>query len=399
MGSPPTLHPTSSSERIQALDFLRGVAILGILIMNIQYFSMPTAAYMNPTVYGDLTGINKWVWILSHLFADQKFMTIFSILFGAGIVLVTQRAEDRTGRSKGLHYRRTLWLLLIGLIHAHLIWHGDILVSYALCALLAYLFRKKSPRTLMIIGTIVVMIPVLMYLGSGYSMQYWPAESIEQALKGWNPSQDIIDEEIAALTGTWLESIKFGSMKAFGLETFVFLIFTFWRAGGLMLIGMALYKMGVLTAKRMGSWYLKRMLIAYGIGFTLVIIGIVNNWQAGFSFEYSMFYGSLFNYTGSLLVGFGHICLVMLIAKSNTLKWLKDRLAAVGQMALTNYIAQSVICTTIFYGFGFGLFGSVERIGQVGIVLAVWLVIFLWSRPWLDRFRFGPLEWMWSTLR
>ena len=128
----PTLQPTVQQERIQSLDVLRGFAILGILIMNVQSFAMPGAAYLNPMAYGDLTGPNKWVWILSHLFADQKFMTIFSILFGAGVVLFSESAEKKLGKSAGLHYRRTFWLLLIGLFHAHIIWYGDILVSYAL---------------------------------------------------------------------------------------------------------------------------------------------------------------------------------------------------------------------------------------------------------------------------
>ena len=112
-----SLHPTLGKERIQSLDILRGIAILGILIMNIQSFAMPSSAYLNPASFGDLEGINYWVWVISHVFADQKFMTIFSILFGAGIVLVTQKAEQREGKSAKLHYKRTFWLLVIGLLH------------------------------------------------------------------------------------------------------------------------------------------------------------------------------------------------------------------------------------------------------------------------------------------
>ena len=111
-----TIQPVQSKERIQALDFLRGFALLGILIMNIQLFAMPMAAYLNPTSFGDFNGINKAVWMFGHLFADEKFITIFSILFGAGVLLMTQRAEARSGRSAALHYRRTFWLLVIGLL-------------------------------------------------------------------------------------------------------------------------------------------------------------------------------------------------------------------------------------------------------------------------------------------
>ena len=140
-----SLTPTQVHERIQSLDIIRGIAILGILIMNIQSFSMPGSAYSNPMAFGDLNGINKWVWIISHVFADMKFMNIFSILFGAGIILVTSKSEMKTGKSAVLHYKRTIWLLIIGLFHAHLIWYGDILVTYALCLSLIHISEPTRP--------------------------------------------------------------------------------------------------------------------------------------------------------------------------------------------------------------------------------------------------------------
>jgi uncharacterized protein len=140
--------PTNINERFGSLDLLRGIAVLGILIMNIQSYSMISAAYINPTAYGDFTGLNKWIWILSHLFADQKFMTIFSILFGTGVILFTDRLTSKGDSSLGLHYRRTFWLLIIGMIHAYLFWYGDILVPYAVCAL----FIRKDRMELKIAG-------------------------------------------------------------------------------------------------------------------------------------------------------------------------------------------------------------------------------------------------------
>ena len=160
--------PVTASERIQSLDLLRGFAVLGILIMNIQSFAMIQAAYINPTAYGDLTGINKLVWILSHLFADQKFMSIFSILFGAGVLLFTMRAEDKGFRSGRLHYRRSLWLILIGMVHAYLLWYGDILVTYGLCALLAYVFRKVRPKRLLITALAIIAVPSLLINNSEF---------------------------------------------------------------------------------------------------------------------------------------------------------------------------------------------------------------------------------------
>ena len=145
-----TTAPVAPEERIISLDVLRGFAVLGILIMNIQSFSMIMSAYVNPTAYGDLSGLNRLVWTLSHIVADHKFMTIFSILYGAGIVLLTRRAEERGENPGGLHYRRTIWLIIFGLIHAYVFWYGDILFKYGVCALFAFFFRNLQPRRLLI---------------------------------------------------------------------------------------------------------------------------------------------------------------------------------------------------------------------------------------------------------
>jgi len=392
------VHPVYKKDRIVSLDILRGIAILGILIMNIQSFSMPGAAYLNPMAYGDMTGINKWVWILSHVFGDQKFMTIFSILFGAGVVLFTENAERKSGRSAGLHYRRTFWLLLIGLIHAHLIWYGDILVAYAICGFIVYLFRKVNPKVLLILGILMIAIHTLIYLFFGLSMGFWPSDAIADTQESWLPGAETLQKEITAYTGTFSQQLSQRSNSAFFLETFVFLTTIIWRAGGLMLVGMGFYKWGILSAKKSKVFYRKGVIISWIIGLPIVIYGIVLNYANNWSMEYSMFLGSQFNYWGSLFVSFGFICLVMLLVKSDGLQGIKDRLAAVGRMALSNYLMQSIICVFIFYGIGFGLFGSVERIWQLIIVLGVWLVQFLWSLPWLQHYNFGPFEWFWRSL-
>ena len=146
------ISPISTENRIISLDILRGFAILGILIMNIQSFSMITAAYVNPTAYGDLTGINKWTWIISHIIADNKFMTIFSILFGAGIVLMSDKIKKAGRKQAGIYYRRIFWLFVIGMVHAYLFWYGDILVCYAVCGLIVFLFRNLKPGWLLFFG-------------------------------------------------------------------------------------------------------------------------------------------------------------------------------------------------------------------------------------------------------
>ena len=157
--------PVPESKRIPSLDVMRGFALLGILIMNIQSFSMIYAAYFNPTAYGDLSGVHRWIWILSHLLADQKFMAIFSMLFGAGIILMAGRAEASGRSAKALHFRRMLLLIAFGAMHAYLLWHGDVLVIYGMSGLVVYLFRRRSPRTLLILG-IVLLASFLLLIGN-----------------------------------------------------------------------------------------------------------------------------------------------------------------------------------------------------------------------------------------
>ena len=169
-----TFSPLHQQERILSIDILRGLAVLGILVMNIQHFSMPQAAYINPTAYGDLNGLNRWVWILSHMLASEKFMSIFSMLFGASLLLFTRRAEIKGRNSAQLHYRRMFWLLLFGMMHAYLLWSGDILVSYSICGMLVYLFRNKGPLTLLGIAFAFFVVPLLMSLFFAWSMPYWP---------------------------------------------------------------------------------------------------------------------------------------------------------------------------------------------------------------------------------
>lgn len=393
-----TIAPVSPSERIISLDVLRGFAILGILIMNIQSYSTIEAAYLNPSAYGNLTGLNKWVWILSHIFDEQKFLSIFSILFGAGIVLMTSKVESKGRSATGLHYRRTFWLIIIGMMHAYLLWFGDILVAYGLCALIAFLFRKISPKKLLIIGLIIISVSSLLYLFFGWSVSYWPPEAYQNTNVLWKPDQQMIDKEISVYQSGWRSQMAHRIPTAIRYQTFIFLIFFAWRAGGLMLIGMALFKWGVLSAKRSNRFYIVLMAIGFGIGFPSVIWGVVRNFAAKWKLNFSMFYGSQYNYWGSLFVALGYISMVMLISKSALLERFIRPFAALGRTALTNYLLQTVICTTIFYGHGLGLFAQVERRVQILIVFGVWILQLVVSPIWLRFFRFGPAEWLWRSL-
>jgi len=442
--------PVRGSERIEALDVLRGVAVLGILVMNVQAFALPFAAYSNPSVFTDGGPLDLSLWALAHVFAEQKFMTIFSLLFGAGVALMLERLEsrrraaeeagaDRPVRVAVIHYRRTAGLILIGLAHAYLLWYGDILVTYGLCALALYPLRRVRPSRLLAAGVVVLLVAPLIMQAFTYQLRGMTAEERAAAKGALVPSQEQIEEEVEAYRGGWLEQMPLRASTAVMLETGVFVFFVAWRAGGLMLIGMAFYKWGVVTAARPPPFYRRIALWGFALGFPLVLWGMVLNLGSDFSFQAVMLTNSVLNYFGSLGVALGYIALVMLwcprpappsVDEAPTVEgtpavegtpvagdgrdeplgagatvpkrpgggWWRRHLGAVGRMALTNYLLQTLLCVFIFYGYGLGLFGHVGRAGQWLVVLAVWGFQLVASPWWLARFRFGPFEWLWRSM-
>ncbi len=366
--------------------------------MNIQSFAMIYAAYLNPAANGDLKGVNNWVWIASHVLADQKFITIFSMLFGAGILLMSQRLESRGGPAGWLHFRRTLWLLVLGLGHAYLVWHSDILVTYAICAVVVYFFRRTNPVSLTVCGLLAVAVPSLLFLAAAKSMAFWPPEAVAGIGADWCPSAERAAWEIEVYRGSWLGQMTHRVPTAIKFQTFVFAIWTGWRAGGLMLLGMACMKWGIFTAQRPARFYFALMAGCAALGFPLIAWGVERNIAEDWAVTYSMFTGSQFNYWGSLFVAFAYVATIMLFVQSGFLPWLQQALAAVGRTALTNYLGQSLLATFIFYGHGLGLFGKVERWQQLLIVFGIWIVEVAASVLWLRRFQFGPIEWLWRSL-
>jgi len=390
------LTKTKTEKRIVELDVIRGFAVLGILLMNIQSFSMPGEAYTNPAAFGDLTGWNLFAWVFSHLFADQKFMSIFSMLFGASIVMITDLAAKK-GQSEGkTHYSRNFWLLVIGLIHAYLIWYGDILTMYAFCAFLLFPARKWKVKNLIIVALIIFSVPTFINLAMGLSLPYMPKEVTTEIAAGWDISEDGLAKRIAAYQGDYSSQLAVRTRTAQMMQTQVFFFFFFWRITGLMLLGMALYKSGFFTAKMSSKFYRKILLFAGIPSFVLVAFGMYQNFAHAWQFEYSMFLGGLFNYWGSLGIALTYVSGLILLMRSQLLTTFTQLLANVGRMALSNYLLQSLICTFIFYGLGF--FGEVPRIFQLVLVLGVWLFLILLSRFWMQRFRYGFFEWLWRSL-
>ncbi len=394
----PSLAPVGESARVGSLDTLRGFALLGILVMNIQGFAMPSAAYMNPTVWGDLTGANFLVWLGSHLLFDQKMMAIFSMLFGAGIILFTDRAEERGRSPVRLHLRRTTWLLLFGAAHAYLVWFGDILFLYAVCAFAVVWFRRWSPRRLAVLGLFVLAVAPVIGLIAGSTMDSWPPDARAAIVEEtWQPSPESLEAEVAAYRSGWMGQMEKRVPSAFEFQTFLLAIWGFWRAAGLMLLGMALYKVGFFSAQSTDRTYRRAIAAGVFVGLPLVAWGVLWNFRNEWG-PNSLFHGSQFNYLGSILVSLGWVGTVMLVCRRDALPWFTGALGAVGRTAFSNYILQSLLCTFVFYGHGLALFGQVERTGQVAMVLAVWAFQLAVSPLWLRHFRFGPLEWLWRCL-
>jgi len=390
--------PVAEADRIRSLDVLRGVAVLGILTMNIGSFAMPAAAYQNPSVWGELTGPNGWVWRLTHLLGDLKFMAIFSMLFGAGMVLMAERHETGGKGASGLHLRRMAWLLVFGLIHAYALWYGDILVWYAVTGTLLFPFRRWRPRTLIALALVFWIVGTGVMAGGGLSVSQWPAEQQAEIIAELDPSPEALEAEVALYRGGWLQQMEHRVPQSLSMHTEVYAMWAFWRVGGLMLFGMALFKLGVFSARSRTSTYWTLVAAALVGGLPLISLGVARNTATAWAAPDFFFLGSLYNYWGSILVALGWVGGVMLLCKTGVWSSLTTRLAAVGRMAFTNYIAQTLICTTIFYGHGLGLFGSVDRVGQTGVVVGVWTLLIVGSGWWLARYRAGPLEWAWRSL-
>ena len=381
------------APRITSLDALRGVGILGILPVHIQSFAMVVAARLNPAAGGDLDGANGWIWLATAVLADGKFLAIFAMLFGAGLLLLSGRGEG-AGDVERLHRRRMALLGGIGLLHAYLLWYGDMLVSFALCGALVFGLRALPPRRLLTTGVLALIVASAIALGLGASMRWWPDEARAGLRQVWAPTPEMVEREIAAYRGGWMGQMAYRAPEAFQIETSQLVLRGLWQTGGLMLIGMGLFKMGVLTAARSTPFYAGMTALGLGVGLPLAWAGVARSRARGFDLEDFMLMGTQLSYWGDLFLGLGFVGLVMLLCR---LGWRARAVAAVGRTALSNYLLQTLLCTTVFYGHGLGLFGRVDRVGQLLTVCAVWTVQLAWSRWWTRRFAVGPLEWAWRT--
>lgn len=394
-------------KRIVEIDTLRGFALLGIFVMNIMSFAMTDVAYFNPSAYGGDEWFNRLTYGVVHVLFDQKFMALFSLLFGASTMLLFDKLTQKGGRSVRFFIKRNLWLFLIGILHSVFLWTGDVLTIYAICAFLLLPMRHWRSKTQVVAGLAIFLSTTLVFVGAGVFVQSLPSDDIPPLQAYWQPSADALASEINLHQGSYSDIMFTGGLnsepQSAALNAYFFALFYsfFARALGMMLVGMALYRWGVVTAKRNAPFYRKLALYGFGLGLPTAIAGLILNQMAGWSATVSPFFGQILNLLATPLVAIGYIGLVMLWCRTDLWQGMQARLAATGQMALSNYIGQSVLAIFIFYGlggFGLGLFGQLDRLPQLSVVLIVWAIQLIISPWWMARFRFGPLEWVWRSL-
>jgi uncharacterized protein len=417
--------PVSQGERISALDTLRGFALLGILLMNIVGMGMLAGAYDDPMAAGGSTGANLGVWAVLHVLAEGKMRCLFSMVFGASVILLTSRLE-RTEAGKAIsgdiYYRRTLWLMLFGIVHAFLLWFGDILYLYALCGLALFPFRKMAPRALLIIGITIGLLDSALYVAGGYyygqvitNGQAAAAaaqagqkltekqESDKRTYENWRKENRPTAEELKKNNDQWRGNFLSVVAARAKLVTpghnsaYYSPLSGTWDVWSMMFIGMALFKMGVFSAERTTRFYGTLVLICYGIGLPLNSLSAWMIIRSHFDASTHLYWNSTYD-LGRLTIALGHMGVIMLLVKAGALRWLTSSLGAVGQMAFSNYIMHSVITAFFFTGYGLKMYGKLQRYELYYVVAAIWLLQLIVSPIWLRHFRFGPLEWCWRSL-
>lgn len=403
MSSTPVLHRPSTlggspASRLRSLDLLRGVAILGILPMNIVAFGLPMAAYQNPLALGSISQGEWWSWRIAHLLFDQRFMSIFAAMFGAGILLLGERAPRPGLTVAGRFYRRMGWLLLFGLLHAHLLWYGDILFAYAVCGMLVFPLRRLGSGWLIAIGSAVLAVPIVVFVGLHLAMTISGAEGLGEMRESWAPSAHSIQEATAAYRGGWLEQMPQRVSASLVMQSGVFLLWSLWRASGLMLLGMVLLRWGFLSGRWSTGAYVLGAIVGFGVGGAISGWGLHRNEAIAYAMVDAMTLGAIPNYLGSLFGALGWASAVLAIWRVMGAVPLVAAFEAIGRTSFSNYLLQTALCTWIFYGHGLGWYGHVDRAHLWLVVLGVWVVQFTATDLWLRWFRIGPVEWVWRSL-
>jgi uncharacterized protein len=369
-------------NRIGAIDLLRGFSLLGILIMNIQTFAMPIAAYFNPLVYGELTGGDSSIWWITRIFFDVKFLSIFSMLFGASLVLA----------GGGQARRRLGWLLIFGLLHGYLIFVGDILFSYAVVGLLILPARNWSVTQQVRTALALLAVAPLTLLGLGLGYEWLPDSWRLELLRSVTALD--VANDLAIFRSPYLEQLPHRAELTFSNHIFGTLLESGWQAAGCMFLGMAAVRSGFFEATHRS---LRLTGLLWGAGLALTSAGALWMWHENFAPRIWLF-GQALHMAGAGGIAWGWVSFIVALSRRYPTHPLLQSVQRLGQVAFSAYILQSLIGLLVFSGLGLGQFGSWSRTELFFAPFLIWGAQLLMARAWTSRYRVGPLEALWRGL-
>ena len=397
--------PATGQQRLGSLDFTRGIAVMGILAANIVAFGQPSAAYIWPGGFLTEHGpVSDWLWVAQFTLIDGKMRRLFTLLFGAGMILFLDRAWAR-GSGRWLQVRRLFWLFAFGYAHYLFVSKTDILATYATCGLIALLFVKRRPKTQLWVGIVVYLLAAVKDIVVWGRMYATAAGEMAASSGGMADMAAAMRDAGAAddrIETALIRAGDYGGWAAHNIAEHWSQPLLSWFQNGLeavplMLIGMALYRLGLfdrrIDPRRQALW--GWIAVLAGLAGTLAI-GLWNH-AGGFGYM-----GALWSFDGlsrvpNLLMILGLAALLALWGPRAT-GWLGARVSAAGRMAFSNYLGTSILMLFVFHGWALGLFGELTRPALYGVVLATWVIMLAWSPAWLARYKFGPLEWLWRCL-
>ncbi len=414
----------TQNARITALDTLRGCAVLGILLMNIHGFGAPPPAYLRPDAAAIAAGgADLYLWYAEMLLFEGTMRGLFTLLFGAGVLLFIARRTRQFGAQQvaSLHYRRAAALIGFGLLNAYvLVWSGDILFLYGIAACVLYPLRDCTQRQLLklaipllclqpLIGTVGFLgylqaradsAPLLAMEAAGATLS--AAQRAELAdyralLADVEPTESMTRETVAAMRASYLSAVRYNAPIAWSNQTVFLPTQALWEALGMMLLGMLLLRSGALDGRWSTRRYLLLLLSGYGIGLAVNLAEISWVRDGGFATERILAIWYVTYDFGRIPMTLGHLALIMLAIRATRAGALQRALNAVGRMALSNYLAQSVLCLLLFTGAGFAWFGQLERHELYYVVFAIWILQLGLSSGWLRHHAQGPAEWLWRA--
>lgn len=396
-----------TASRITTIDTVRGVAVLGILVMNVIGMAFAGAAYLNPIYTGGAEPTNIALWAGAYIAVDGKMRALFAMLFGASLLLMSEGGPPEAATRR--HLARMAVLFVLGLLHGSLLWSGDILLPFALAGLAIWPFRNLAVSRLFLAGVIALALQAAINLMFGMqALQAQAAAALPnappEAIEAWNSLRGATytaPEDVARETAMYRGSL--GDILAIRHEAVLFARFFllpfefFIEAVGLMFIGMGLYRLSWWQGAFDRAHYVRVAAIVIPLGWGLGALLARAFWRADFAAP-AFFLTDAARVLVAPGLALGYAAAVIAIVKSGVVPGLVSRLAACGRMALSNYLMASILANLIFTGIGLGLYGSLSRAGAYGVVLGIWALQLAWSRPWLERFRYGPFEWLWRSL-